>query len=708
MVYQMDVKSVFIYGKIEEEVYVCQPPGFEDPNFPDRRGMIDKALFLKRDKRDILLVQVYVDDIIFGSTRKEMYAELEKMMHNKFQISSMGELTFLLRLQVKQKEDWIFISQDKYVNEILTKFGFSDVKTASTPMETHKTLLKDEKGEDVDEHLYIPMIGSLMYLTSLRPDIMFAYKKQTVVANFATEDVVKDTNEKKLIKMIKIHIDKNVANLLTKVFDPTKSAGFEQIIDFLNAHPIKYALIVNPTIYTSCVKQFWANATMKNINGEAQIHAKVDEKKVVISEASIRRDLRFGDEGGIDCLPNETIFEQLLLMRVLNLETTKTAQAKEIANLKKSLKRLERKKKSRSHGLKRLYKVRLSARVESSADEESLGEEDASKQERISNIDANQYIYFVNVHRDEDIFGVNDPDDTLLFDADKDLQSEEVVVEKEVAGKDVSVVKEINAASIATTVTATTPTFSMDEITLAKALIKIKTSRPKAKEIVMQEPSETSTPTPTVSSQQPSKVQDEGKGIMKRWKAQTEIVQESSSKRAWDELEQESSKTQKIKDENESAELKRCLEVLDDGDEVTIDATPLSSKSPTIVDYKIYKEMRKSFFQIFKADVDDMDIFLLHTLKTMFEHHVEDTVWKSQQGLTKVKNWKLFDSCGVNCVITQNILYYLLVEKMYPLTYHTLHQMLNNVKLQVYEECEIAYELLRLVKKQLKEGYRAN
>ncbi|GJV87647.1 uncharacterized mitochondrial protein-like protein [Tanacetum coccineum] len=96
------------------------------------------------------------------------------MMHKKFQMSSMGELTFFLGLQVKWKEDGIFISQDKYVTEILKKFSFSDVKTTSTPMETHKPLLKDADGKDVDEHLYRSMIGSLMYLTSSRPDIMFA------------------------------------------------------------------------------------------------------------------------------------------------------------------------------------------------------------------------------------------------------------------------------------------------------------------------------------------------------------------------------------------------------------------------------------------------------------------------------------------------------------------------------------------------------
>ncbi|GJV75684.1 putative ribonuclease H-like domain-containing protein [Tanacetum coccineum] len=205
VVYQMNVKSAFLYSKIEEEVYVCQPPWFEDPEFPDRvykvekalyglhqaprawyetlstylldnrfqRGQIDKTLFIKRVKSDILLVQVYVDDIIFGSTKKELCTEFEKLMHKKFQMSSMGELTFFLGLQVTQKDDGIFISQDKYVDEILKKFGFSTVKTASTPMETLKPLMKDENAEDVDVYLYRLMIGSLMYLASSRPSIMF-------------------------------------------------------------------------------------------------------------------------------------------------------------------------------------------------------------------------------------------------------------------------------------------------------------------------------------------------------------------------------------------------------------------------------------------------------------------------------------------------------------------------------------------------------
>ncbi|GJT75418.1 hypothetical protein Tco_1042143 [Tanacetum coccineum] len=171
-------------------------------------------------------------------------------------------------------------------------------------------------------------------------------------------------------------------------------------------------------------------------------------------------------------------------------------------------------------------------------------------------------------------------------------------------------------------------------------------------------------------------------------KAESKITHESSLKRAGEELEQESSKKQKLEEDKESEELKQCLEIIpNDGDDVTIDATPLSTKSPTIVDYKIYIEGKKSYFQIIRVDfkvrfkktepVNYMDNFLLLNLKTMFEHHVKDN----------------------------NMLFYLLVEKMYPLTNHTLHQMFNDVKLQVDYESEMTFELPGLVKKQLKEGY---
>nr|GEX59182.1 retrovirus-related Pol polyprotein from transposon TNT 1-94 [Tanacetum cinerariifolium] len=139
MVYQMDVKSAFLYGTIEEVVYVCQPLRFEDLDYLD----------------------------------KELCKAFEKLIKDKFQMSSIGELAFLLGLQVKQKDNGIFISQDKYVAEILRKFGLTYGKLASTPIDTEKPLLKDPDGDDVDVHIYRSMIGSLVYLSLYRLDIMF-------------------------------------------------------------------------------------------------------------------------------------------------------------------------------------------------------------------------------------------------------------------------------------------------------------------------------------------------------------------------------------------------------------------------------------------------------------------------------------------------------------------------------------------------------
>ncbi|GJW25064.1 putative ribonuclease H-like domain-containing protein [Tanacetum coccineum] len=283
---EMDVKSTFLYGTIEEEVYVSQPPGFMDPKIPEKvykvekalfglhqaprawyetlstylldngfyRGQIDKTLFIKRVKGDILLVQVYVDDIIFSSNKKSLCIDFEQIMHKRFQISLMGELTFFLGLQVKHKENGIFISQDKYVGEILKKFGFSSIRTASTPMETNKALTKDENGKDVDVRLYSDYAGASLDRKSTTGGCQFLgsrliswqCKKQTMVANSTTEaeyiaasyccgqnpvyrsktkhieirhHFIRDSYEKRLIEMVKIHTDNNVPDLLTKAFD---------------------------------------------------------------------------------------------------------------------------------------------------------------------------------------------------------------------------------------------------------------------------------------------------------------------------------------------------------------------------------------------------------------------------------------------------------------------------------------------------------
>nr|GEX28456.1 hypothetical protein [Tanacetum cinerariifolium] len=168
----MDVKSAFLYGTIDEEVYVMQPLRFQDPEYPARVYKVEKAMYgLHQAPR---AWYVYVDDIIFGSSNPQLCREFEAFMHEKFQMSAMGELNFFLGLQVLQKEDGIFLSQDKYVGDILKKFGYSDVRSSNTPMDKENPWGKDSTGKDVDLHLYRSMIGSLMYLTASRPDIMFA------------------------------------------------------------------------------------------------------------------------------------------------------------------------------------------------------------------------------------------------------------------------------------------------------------------------------------------------------------------------------------------------------------------------------------------------------------------------------------------------------------------------------------------------------
>nr|GEZ83223.1 hypothetical protein [Tanacetum cinerariifolium] len=266
-----------------------------------------------------------------------------------------------------------------------------------------------------------------------------------------------------------------------------------------------------------------------------------------------------------------------LQSRVLDLEKTKATQALEITSLKRRVKKLEKKQRSRTHKLKRLYKVGLTTRVDSSKDEQSLGE-DASKQGRkINDIDA-----------DEDITLVNDQDDEQMFDVN-DLQCEDVFIEKEVVDKEVNDVGEVNVVSIATTDSAAA-TITTKEITLAQAL-------------------------------------------------------------------------QKVDDDKETTELKQLMEIILNEEEVAIDVIPLVIKSSRIVDLKIYKEGKKSYYQIIRADgkskmyivfskmlesfdrevfedlykllkakfkstrpVEDLDLLLLGDLKTMFEPHVEDEV----------------------------------------------------------------------------------
>ncbi|GJX84371.1 retrovirus-related pol polyprotein from transposon TNT 1-94 [Tanacetum coccineum] len=650
MVYQMDVKSAFLYGKIEEDVYVCQPPGFENPDFPDRVYKVEKALYgLHQAPRAWYeTLSTYLLDNGFQRGKIDKTLLIKRHKGDILLMSSMGELTFFLRLQVNQKKDGIFISQDKYVDEILKKFGFTEVKTVSTPMETQKPLHKDEDGKEVDVHMYRSIIGSLMYLTSSRPGIMLAV---CACARYQVNP-----------KVLHLHAVKRTFRYLKGqpklgLWYP-KDSPFDLVAypdsDYAGASLDRKSttggcqFLGCKLISWQCKKLtvFWSTAMVKTINREVQLHALVDGKKIIITGSSVRRDLQLADERGSAILtdphhtptiiqpssqpqktqqprkpnrtdiripqpsdpienvtdevvhkelgdslvraattassleakhdssninktqskatPNEssshginsgggpwcqetmsdptaqTRFESVskhsndsllargntlrsdedslklnelialcttLQNRVLDLEKSKTSQHNEILSLKRRVKKLEKKNRSRTHRLKRLYKVGLTARVESSGDEESLGE-DASKQGRIDV--ANEEITLVSVH---DI-NVSATEEVFVTKQDVVKEVVEVIntVKLIIDDAQVSVAGDIvSTASAATTVSAATTTTAtiVDDITLAQALKEMKSTKPKMKWVVIQELGESTT---IISSQLSS--QDKGKGLL--------------------------------------------------------------------------------------------------------------------------------------------------------------------------------------------------
>jgi hypothetical protein len=204
--YQLDVNSAFLNGYINEEVYVEQPPGFEDDKKPNhvyklkktlyglkqtpralyerlrdfllskgfKMGKVDTTLFTKKIGQDLFVLQIYVDDIIFGSTIQDFCEEFGKMIANEFEIYMIGELSYFFGLQIKQLKNSTFVSQGKYIKDMLKKFGMIDSKAISTPMGTNGNLDSDASSNMVDQKLYRSMIRSLLYVTTSRSDIMFS------------------------------------------------------------------------------------------------------------------------------------------------------------------------------------------------------------------------------------------------------------------------------------------------------------------------------------------------------------------------------------------------------------------------------------------------------------------------------------------------------------------------------------------------------
>ncbi|GJX21475.1 retrovirus-related pol polyprotein from transposon TNT 1-94 [Tanacetum coccineum] len=206
VIYQMDVKTAFLNGNLREEVYVSQPNRFVDKDKPNRmyklkkalyglkqaphawydmlssflisqyfsKGSVDPTLLICRDGKELLLVQIYVDDIIFAASTPELCDLFSKIICSKFKMSMMDKISFFLGLQISQSPRGIFINQSKYALESLKKYGFNSCDPVDTPMVEKSKLDEDKEGKVVDPSHYRGMIGTLLYLTASRPDLQFA------------------------------------------------------------------------------------------------------------------------------------------------------------------------------------------------------------------------------------------------------------------------------------------------------------------------------------------------------------------------------------------------------------------------------------------------------------------------------------------------------------------------------------------------------
>nr|GEX06687.1 hypothetical protein [Tanacetum cinerariifolium] len=834
-------------------------------------------------------------------------------------------------LQVQQKSNGIFISQDKYVVDILKKFDFSTIKTASILMEPNKALIKDAEAKDVSSYskdftssqlvFWYPRdspidleaysdsdyagasldkkstigeyvvaascYGQVLWIQNQMLDYGFNLMNTKIyIENKSTICIVKnpvfhsktkhieirhhfirDSYEKNLIQVTKISQSSGPTNLvvdetvykewedimeraattacslevehdsgsgprcqvtilggaesqtrfeatskqfndpplsrsskpiimLTPTFaeihnlvafleKPSESEGFKQIIDFLNAKPIRYALTVNPTVYASCVKQFWTTAkedaskqgrSIKDIYQDAKI-ALVDEAQGRMHDAYMFRvdDLE-GNEVIVD-VREKTVEKEVSttdlvttageVVTAASVEdsvapTTATIiDVNEELTFAKTLIEIKAAKPKviltaittpRAKGIVVYEQVQAHIPTISSS-KDKVKAKPLKKKDKIS--------------LDEEVAR------TLEAEMRAKIEEEERIArEKDEANRDVikewdDVQATINAdRQLAKKIQAQErEQLSIEE--RSKLLAELIESRRKyftakrAKEIRNKPPTKvhqkilmcTYMKNMEGFKQKDLKVKsfDDIKKIFNKVykrvntfvdmdtenvkKSLKKTQAEGSSKRARQELEQESAKKQKLVEQeqakvadDDTAELKRCLEIVpeDDDDDVVIKATPISSKSFTIVDYKIYRERKKSHFKIIKADVnsqnyltfrtmfknfnredlevlriivkerfkktkpvDDMKNLLFQTLKTMFEPHVEDIIWKYQQGAVKVNNWKLFDSCRVYCVTTKTMVYYLMVEKMYPFKNNVLHQLWSYLVLLVYKVTDV-------------------
>ncbi|GJT20495.1 putative ribonuclease H-like domain-containing protein [Tanacetum coccineum] len=516
-----------------EDVYVTQPPGFKDPDHPDKvykvvkalyglyqapkawyetlanylldngfkRGKIDQTLFIKKQKGDILLVQVYVDDIIYGSTNKDMCTRFEKLIKDKFQMSSMGELTFFLGLQVQQKEDGIFISQDKYVAEILKKFNYTDVKI-------YDWVFDDSHGSSRPDIMFAVCACARFQVTPKTSHLLavkriFRYlkgkptlglwliswqcKKQTVVATSTTKaEYVAAASCCGQVLWIQnqlldygynfmntvINIDNN--NLLTKGFD----AGRQKITT------VKQKLLLLGA-KLQLLSKFLSLEALQVKRGRDTKIPQSSGPPIKVGDKAVHKEL--GD-----------IMER----------ATTTASSLEVEQDSGSGPRCQD---------TILWDVDAQTRFETTSKQSndpplSRGYTLGSGEDSLKLLELMELCTTIKFGRS---------DDAGMFDID-DLHGDEVNVDMPVGDNQEQSAKE---REVDTSVEDSAAPTTIEEITLAQTLIQIKaakpkvvttaattttTTRPKARGVVVQEPSEFRTP----QEAQPSMIKDKGKAIM--------------------------------------------------------------------------------------------------------------------------------------------------------------------------------------------------
>nr|GEW19422.1 hypothetical protein [Tanacetum cinerariifolium] len=725
MVYQMNVKCAFLYGTIEEDVYVFQPPGFKDHGYPDKvynvvkalyglhqaprawfetlanyflengfqRGKIDQTLFIKKKKGDILLVQVCVDDIIFGSTNKDLCKAFEKLMKDKFQMSSM------------------------------------DGKSASTPIDTKKPFLKDPDGDDMDVNTYRLMICLLMYLTSSRPDIMFA------VCACVCFQVTPKASHLHAVKRI-FRVGKGVSRVDTLLFEGIlvpQQVNVDVVADAAKPTP------PSPTTTPPPLQQELIPLTSQDKIAQAREITKLKQRarrlkkksKLKVSRLTRLRKVRTAQRvkslAGIVMDDQEDASKQ---GRIAKIDVDEDVTLKEVAA--KVPKDADADPAELTEVIQVVTTAKLMTEVVTATATTAATTIIAALMPAAS---AARRRKGVVIRDPEEIATLSvvvhsepkskDKGKGILVEEHKPLKKQAQIEQDEAYAKELGA--ELNA-----------------NINWNEVIEQVK-RKEKQDNTVMRYQALKRKPQTEAHARKNMMVylrnmagfkMDFFKGMTydnirpifeKHFNSIVAFLEKGE-----EELEEEASKQSKGKNENseeetakkhkldeEVEEIKTHLQIVpNDEDDVYTEATPLALKVP-VVDYQIHTEHNKPYYKIIRAHGTHQLFLSFISLLRNFKRedlemlwkilNVKAHIWKSQRGgygLAKVKSWKLLESCGVHIITFITTQMILLVERRYPLTRFTLDQMLNNVRLEVEEESEVSLVLLRFVRRQQQEGYR--